>query len=141
VVRGQDQGLTDLAKAQLKQRWGTMQKVLSSQDRLEKIVDDILLDMATRPADGRPRQRHAGGSAASTRPASSTSCSRRPSWQGQVRHRHQLQAPPADIKGEESGEGAHREAAPVRHLPQMLAAHFNEPEDQAMNKVESSRRR
>ena len=29
-------GLNDLAKAQLKQRWGTMQKVLSSLDRLEK---------------------------------------------------------------------------------------------------------
>lgn len=48
-------GLNDLAKAQLKQRWGTMQKVLSSQSRLEKIVADILLDMATkqRLADGR----------------------------------------------------------------------------------------
>jgi type I restriction enzyme R subunit len=41
-------GLTDLAKAQLKQRWGTMQKVLSSQSRLEKIANDILMDMATR---------------------------------------------------------------------------------------------
>ena len=41
-------GLTDLAKAQLKQRWGTMQKVLSSQSRLEKIVADILMDMETR---------------------------------------------------------------------------------------------
>jgi type I restriction enzyme, R subunit len=41
-------GLTDVAKAQLKQRWGTMQKVLSSQSRLEKIVADILLDMETR---------------------------------------------------------------------------------------------
>jgi hypothetical protein len=29
-------GLTDLAKAQLKQRWGTMQKVLSSRSRLDK---------------------------------------------------------------------------------------------------------
>lgn len=48
-------GLNDLAKAQLKQRWGTMQKVLSSQSRLEKIVADILMDMATkhRLADGR----------------------------------------------------------------------------------------
>lgn len=48
-------GLNDLAKAQLKQRWGTMQKLLSSQSRLEKIVADILLDMATkqRLADGR----------------------------------------------------------------------------------------
>jgi type I restriction enzyme R subunit len=39
------QGLNDLAKAQLKARWGTMQKVLSSQSRLEKIAADILLDM------------------------------------------------------------------------------------------------
>lgn len=41
-------GLTNLAKAQLKQKWGTMQRVLSSQSRLEKIVADILLDMETR---------------------------------------------------------------------------------------------
>lgn len=38
-------GLSDLAKAQLKQRWGTMKAVLSSQSRLEKIVADILMDM------------------------------------------------------------------------------------------------
>ena len=38
-------GLNDLAKAQLKQRWGTMKAVLSSQSRLEKIVADILMDM------------------------------------------------------------------------------------------------
>ena len=37
-------GLTDIAKNRLKQRWGTMQKVLSSQDRLNRIVDDILMD-------------------------------------------------------------------------------------------------
>src|SRR3712207_4377418 len=41
-------GLNDVALAQLKQKWGTMQKVLSSQSRLEKIVADILLDMETR---------------------------------------------------------------------------------------------
>lgn len=41
-------GLNDIARAQLKQRWGTIQSVLSSQDRLEKIVADILLDMETR---------------------------------------------------------------------------------------------
>ena len=53
-------GLTDLAKAQLKQRWGTMQKVLSSQSRLEKIVADILMDMETRDRlQERARQRHA----------------------------------------------------------------------------------
>jgi len=41
-------GLTDYAKAELMQRWGTMQKVLSSQSRLEKIVADVMLDMATK---------------------------------------------------------------------------------------------
>ncbi len=41
-------GLNDIARAQLKQRWGTIQSVLSSQDRLEKIVADILFDMEIR---------------------------------------------------------------------------------------------
>lgn len=48
-------GLKPLAKAELKRKWGTMQRVLSSRSRLEKIVADILLDMETkdRLASGR----------------------------------------------------------------------------------------
>jgi type I restriction enzyme, R subunit len=38
------QGLTDVAKAELKKRWGTMQTLLSSKSRLEKIVFDIIDD-------------------------------------------------------------------------------------------------
>ncbi len=41
-------GLTDYAKAELKRKWGTMQKVLSSQSRLSRIVADIMLDMETK---------------------------------------------------------------------------------------------
>lgn len=41
-------GLTETAKAELKKRWGTMQKVLSSKSRLEEIVKDILLDFSTK---------------------------------------------------------------------------------------------
>jgi type I restriction enzyme R subunit len=41
-------GLNDFALTQLKRKWGTMQQVLSSQSRLEKIVADILLDMETK---------------------------------------------------------------------------------------------
>lgn len=41
-------GLTDYAKVVLKKRWGTMQKVLSSQSRLNRIVADIMLDMETK---------------------------------------------------------------------------------------------
>lgn len=39
-------GLNDLAKAELKKRWGTLEKVFSSKSRLEKIVLDIMMDMA-----------------------------------------------------------------------------------------------
>ncbi len=38
-------GLTAAARAQLKQKWVTMQKVLSARSRLEVIVADIMLDM------------------------------------------------------------------------------------------------
>ena len=41
-------GLTDIARVELKKKWGTMQRLLSSQSRLEKIVSDILFDMATK---------------------------------------------------------------------------------------------
>lgn len=41
--------LSDIAVAKLKQTWWTMQNVLSSEDRLEKIVQDILLDFEIKP--------------------------------------------------------------------------------------------
>ena len=42
-------GLTDVAKVELKKRWGTMQKVLGSRSRLEKIVFDIIKDFKVKP--------------------------------------------------------------------------------------------
>lgn len=42
-------GLTDVAKVELKKRWGTMQKVLGSKSRLEKIVFDIVKDFKVKP--------------------------------------------------------------------------------------------
>ncbi len=42
-------GLNDYAKTELKKRWGTMQKVLSSKSRLEKIVFDIIQDFDMKP--------------------------------------------------------------------------------------------
>ena len=41
-------GLTDVAKNELKMRWASMKKLLSSKDRLAKIVNDILFDMNTK---------------------------------------------------------------------------------------------
>jgi type I restriction enzyme R subunit len=42
-------GLNDTAKIELKKRWGTMQKVLGSKSRLEKIVFDIVKDFKIKP--------------------------------------------------------------------------------------------
>lgn len=42
-------GLTDIAKAQLKRRWGTLKKLYSSRSRMEKIVADIIFDFETKP--------------------------------------------------------------------------------------------
>lgn len=42
-------GLTPVAKATLKQRWGTLQRILSSRDRLEQNAKDIILDMEMKP--------------------------------------------------------------------------------------------
>jgi type I restriction enzyme R subunit len=85
-------GLTDLAKAQLKSRWGTMQKVLSCRSRLEKITADIMLDMGTRDrlVSGRGNallmlREHLRGVPV-LRPVQQD----RP--QGQVRHRHVLRS-------------------------------------------------
>lgn len=42
-------GLNDFQKSELKRRWGTMQNVLSSRSRMEKIVSDILFDFSVKP--------------------------------------------------------------------------------------------
>ncbi|MDI9341055.1 MAG: HsdR family type I site-specific deoxyribonuclease [Sediminibacterium sp.] len=42
-------GLNDFQKSELKKKWGTMQKVLSSRSRMEKIVSDITFDFSCKP--------------------------------------------------------------------------------------------
>ncbi|MCY4153757.1 MAG: HsdR family type I site-specific deoxyribonuclease [Gammaproteobacteria bacterium] len=128
--------LTDAAKAQLRQRWGTMQKVLSSQDRLQKIVADILLDMerCDRLKSGRGNALLVSGSIYSAcrifemfqQHGMGKKCaivtSYRPS--------------PSDIKGEETGEGLTEKLRQHEIYRKMLAAHFNEPEETAIHKVQ-----
>ncbi|MCG2738435.1 MAG: HsdR family type I site-specific deoxyribonuclease [Candidatus Methanoperedenaceae archaeon] len=47
-LEAKTRGLTDYAKIELKKKWGTMKRVLSSQSRLEKIVADIYFDIETK---------------------------------------------------------------------------------------------
>jgi type I restriction enzyme R subunit len=42
-------GLNDFQKSELKRRWGTMQQVLSSRNRMQQIVNDVVFDFSTKP--------------------------------------------------------------------------------------------
>jgi len=42
-------GLNQYKVSELKKRWGTMQKVLSSRSRINKIVQDVIMDFKTKP--------------------------------------------------------------------------------------------
>ncbi|HPT72802.1 MAG TPA: HsdR family type I site-specific deoxyribonuclease [Candidatus Cloacimonadota bacterium] len=42
-------GLNEFQKSELKKKWGTMQNVLSSRSRMEKVVCDIVFDFNTKP--------------------------------------------------------------------------------------------
>ncbi len=128
-------GLTNAAKAQLKRRWGTMQKVQSSQDRLQKIVADILLDMETRD-----RLQSGHGNAMLVSGSIYSACRFFEMFQqsdlaDKCAIVTSYRPAPADIKGEESGEGLTEKLRQFDIYRKMLAAHFNEPEDTAMNKV------
>lgn len=130
-------GLTDVAKAQLKQRWGTMQKMLSSRDRLAKIVDDILFDMATRD-----RLMSGHGNALLVSDSIYSACRffemfQQTDLEGKCAIITSYEPAPADIKGEETGEGKTEKLRRYDIYRKMLAAHFNEPEDTAMYKVDT----
>lgn len=100
------QGLNDLAKAQLKARWGTIQKVMSSQSRLEKIVADVLLDMATKD-----RLRSGYGNAMLVSSSIYQACKfyelfDKTDLSGKCAIVTSYKPASSDIKGEESGEGS-----------------------------------
>src|SRR5438874_5363760 len=97
-------GLNDVALAQLKQKWGTMQKVLSSQSRLAMIVDDILLDMETKD-----RLQSGRGNAMLVSGSIYQACKFYELFTSQGFDRCAIvtsyKPSPSDIKGEETGEG------------------------------------
>ena len=48
-------GLNDWQRAALRQKWGTMQSVLSSKSRMDKVVSDIVFDFTVKPRLSRQR--------------------------------------------------------------------------------------
>lgn len=111
-------GMTDLSKAELKKRWGTMQKVVSAEPRAKQIVNDILLDMETKPRlmDGRGNAMLVGGQHLPGLQVLRTVLQRR--LCGQMRHRHQLYPQRRRHRQTRRRRRQDREDPPVRHLPQ-----------------------
>jgi len=129
-------GLTDLARAELKKRWGTMQKVLSSKSRTEKIVDDILMDMETkeRLANGRGNALLVGSSIYQACKFYEMFC--QTSLKGKVAIITSYAPSPSDIASEDAGAGQNEALRQYEIYRQMLADFFDEPADTAIHKVE-----
>lgn len=129
-------GLNDTAKAQLKQRWGTMRKVLSSQDRLRKIVADILLDTETRD-----RLKSGHGNAILVSGSIYQACKLFELFQETDLAKKcaiitSYKPLASSIKGEESGEGLTEELREYEIYRKMLTDYYQEPEEKAAHKVE-----
>ena len=128
-------GLTDVAKARIRQRWGTMRRVLSSQDRLSKIVADIVLDMETRD-----RLRNDQGNALLVSDSIYSACRlfemfERTHLAGKCAIITSYRPTAKSIKGEKAGEGSTENLLKYGIYRKMLAAYFDEPEEAAKNKV------
>lgn len=129
-------GLSRLGRTQLKQKWGSMQKLLSSRSRLEQIVADILMDMDTkqRLADGR-------GNAMLVCASVYQACKvyemfNDSSLKGKCAIVTSYQPSASDIKGEETGEGITEKLEKYDIYRQMLADYFEQPKDEASKRVE-----
>lgn len=130
------QGLTDVAKAQLKKRWGTMRRVFSSADRLSKIVADIAFDM-----ERYPRLKSGRGNAMLVSDRIYSVCRlfelfQRTALAGKCAIVTSYKPTPDAIKGEETGEGLTERLLKNEIYRKMLADHFNQSEDEAAGKVE-----
>ena len=129
-------GLNDVARAQLKRRWGTMQTVFSSKSRLEMIVNDVLLDMETkdRLKSGRGNAMIVSGSIYQacklfelfSKTDLAGKCAIITSYSPSI----------TQIKGEETGEGETEKLAKYHIYQKMLSDYFSLSPDKAVNKVE-----
>lgn len=124
-------GLSGYGKSQLKREWGSLKKLHSSEPRLKRIADDIILDMATKPRleDGR-------GNALLVCSSVYQACVIYKIMQDTELADHcaivTSYAPTAgSIKGEETGDGKTEAIKKYDIYRQMLARYFKQTEEAA----------
>jgi type I restriction enzyme R subunit len=129
-------GLTDLTKAELKKRWGTMQSVVSAEPRARQIVQDILLDMVTKP-----RLLSGLGNAMLVGESIYQACKFyemfvNAGFKGKCAIVTSYVPNASDISKEDSGEGMTERLRQYEIYRQMLADFFNEPADKAVTRID-----
>ncbi len=128
-------GLTEFAKAELKQQWGTLKKVFSSKSRLEKIVMDMMMDMAKKE-----RLQNGRGNAMLVSDSIYNACRYYELFKSAGLNHCAIVTSfipsYADIKGEETGEGYTEKLKRFEIYQKMLAEYFNESPEEAIKKVE-----
>ena len=133
-------GLTDTARAQLRQLWSTMQNVLSSRERLDRIVADIVVDM-----ERRDRLKSGLGNAMLVADSIFSTCRYYQLFQetplkGKCAIITSYRPTVESIAREETGEGLTDRQTEYNVYRQMLADYFDEPENTAMYRVDQFER-
>lgn len=129
-------GMNNRAKATLKQRWGNLKKLFSSKTRLEKIVADIMMDMARKE-----RLQNGKGNAILVSDSIYNACRYyelfRQSGFNKCAIITSYNPNIADIKGESTGEDGYTEKLKRFEIYQkMLSDYFQEPVEKAINRIE-----
>ena len=126
-------GLTEYAKAELKQRWGTIKKVYSSKSRLEKIVMDMMLDM-----ERKERLQNGRGNAMLVSDSIYNACRYFELFQKAGLKNCAIITSFVPNANDIKGEGANHTEKLQRFeiYRKMLGDYFNEDPDSALNKVE-----
>ena len=128
-------GLSDIGKAELKKRWGTLKKLLSSHDRLRRIVSDILMDM-----EERNRLKTGRGNAMLITQSIHAACRVYELFQSTHLAENcaivtSYDPSQEEQKDEASKEGETEKREKYRIYRQMVAKHFNEDEASAIKKL------
>ncbi|MFT3942229.1 MAG: type I restriction endonuclease subunit R [Ancrocorticia sp.] len=129
-------GLTDLSKARLKKKWGTMQKVVSAEPRAKQIVQDILLDMETEPrlVNGRGNAMLVGDSIYQA--CKFYEMFVNAGFKDRVAIVTSYVPNPGDISKEDSGAGATEKLRQYEIYRQMLSDFFDTSADEAVGRID-----
>ncbi|MFE7388020.1 type I restriction endonuclease subunit R [Streptomyces sp. NPDC057582] len=129
-------GLTDLSKARLKKRWGTMQKVVSAKSRAEMIVHDILMDF-----EREPRLISGRGNAMLVGDSVYQACKFyelfvQAGFKGKAAIVSSYVPNATAISKEDAGAGENEELRKYDIYRQMLVDYFDEPADDAVRRID-----